>query len=120
MPAPQGGEKGLGTSAVGAASGGFLGHKLGGRILGTAGGALAGAAGLNMANKWYVLCRILSSLMLRLSGARGIRKNTGVTTVAGRGVRVPRRVRLRVLVALSVIGYEYCLSMSVQDGLAWC
>ncbi|KAE8372185.1 hypothetical protein BDV26DRAFT_274639 [Aspergillus bertholletiae] len=42
-PAGQEGEKGLGSSILGAAGGGIVGHKLGGGFLGTAGGALIGA-----------------------------------------------------------------------------
>lgn len=47
----QEGERGLGSTVLGATGGGFLSHKLGAGMLGTAGGALAGAAGMNMANK---------------------------------------------------------------------
>ncbi|KAA8646934.1 putative glutamine-serine rich protein MS8 [Aspergillus tanneri] len=47
---PQG-EKGLGSSLLGAGAGGLVGHKLGGGLLSTAGGALAGAAGMGIANK---------------------------------------------------------------------
>lgn len=43
------GDKGLGSTLLGGAAGGFAGHKLGGGFLGTAGGAVLGAVGMNMA-----------------------------------------------------------------------
>lgn len=49
-----GGEKGLGSSVLGAAGGGLLGNKLGAGMMGTAGGALAGAAGMSAVHKMYV------------------------------------------------------------------
>ncbi|KAJ5974316.1 hypothetical protein N7481_011526 [Penicillium waksmanii] len=50
-PGPGGpeGEKGLGSTLVGGAAGGFAGHKLGGGFLGSAAGAAIGAVGMNMA-----------------------------------------------------------------------
>lgn len=50
-PGPGGpeGEKGLGSTLLGGAAGGFAGHKLGGGFMGTAGGAVLGAVGMNMA-----------------------------------------------------------------------
>ncbi|KAL8752551.1 MAG: hypothetical protein Q9184_005688 [Pyrenodesmia sp. 2 TL-2023] len=41
----------LGSSLLGAAGGGFLGHKYGGGTLGALGGAVAGAIGANLAGK---------------------------------------------------------------------
>ncbi|KAL8722321.1 MAG: hypothetical protein Q9225_001169 [Loekoesia sp. 1 TL-2023] len=41
----------LGSALLGAAGGGFLGHKYGGGALGTLGGAVAGAVGANFAEK---------------------------------------------------------------------
>ena len=46
-----GGEKGSAPNVAGIISGGALGHKLGGGMLGVAGGALAGAAGMEIASK---------------------------------------------------------------------
>ncbi|KAJ5945930.1 hypothetical protein N7454_002769 [Penicillium verhagenii] len=47
---PQGeGERGLGSTLIGGAAGGFAGHKMQGGFLGTAGGAVLGAVGMNMA-----------------------------------------------------------------------
>ena len=43
----QDGEKGLGATLVGGASGGFLAHKVGGGLLGSLAGAVAGAIGAN-------------------------------------------------------------------------
>lgn len=43
------GDRGLGSSLLGAAAGGFAADKLGAGALGTGAGALAGAAGLNAA-----------------------------------------------------------------------
>lgn len=54
VPAGPEGERGLGSSLLGATGGGMLGNKLGAGMLGTAGGALVGAAGMNMANKMCV------------------------------------------------------------------
>ncbi|KAJ5614865.1 hypothetical protein N7528_008519 [Penicillium herquei] len=50
-PGPGGpeGEKGLGSTLVGGAAGGFAGHQMGGGFLGTAGGAILGAVGMNLA-----------------------------------------------------------------------
>lgn len=64
-PAPGGpeGEKGLGSTVIGATGGGILGHKLGHGVLGTAGGALAGAAGMNIVNKMCVLVPFLICLL---------------------------------------------------------
>ena len=42
-------EKGLGSTVVGGAAGGYAGHKMGGGKLGAAAGAALGAIGLNMA-----------------------------------------------------------------------
>ena len=42
-------DKGLGSTVVGGAAGGFAGHRLGGGFLGSAAGALLGAVGLNAA-----------------------------------------------------------------------
>ncbi|CAG8139925.1 unnamed protein product [Penicillium salamii] len=42
-------EKGLGSTVVGGAAGGYAGHKLGGGLLGSAAGAILGAVGLNAA-----------------------------------------------------------------------
>lgn len=49
-PGPGGpeGEKGLGSTLLGGATGGFAGHKMGGGFMGTAGGAVLGAVGANM------------------------------------------------------------------------
>ncbi|KAL8728778.1 MAG: hypothetical protein Q9166_005156 [cf. Caloplaca sp. 2 TL-2023] len=41
----------LGSALIGAAGGGFLGHKYGGGALGAIGGAVAGAVGANLAEK---------------------------------------------------------------------
>lgn len=51
-PGPGGpeGEKGLGSTLLGGAAGGFAGHKMGGGFLGSAGGAVLGAVGMNMAS----------------------------------------------------------------------
>ncbi|KAJ5673712.1 hypothetical protein N7507_002839 [Penicillium longicatenatum] len=43
------GDRGLGSTLLGGAAGGFAGHKMGGGFLGTAGGAVLGAVGMNMA-----------------------------------------------------------------------
>jgi hypothetical protein len=43
----QDGEKGLGATLIGGASGGFLGHKAGGGMLGTVLGSVIGAIGAN-------------------------------------------------------------------------
>lgn len=51
-PPGQGGpedEKGLGSTVIGGAAGGYAGHKMGHGVLGTAGGAVLGAIGMNMA-----------------------------------------------------------------------
>ncbi|KAJ5088896.1 hypothetical protein N7456_012512 [Penicillium angulare] len=50
-PGPAGpeGDRGLGSTLAGGAVGGFAGHKMGGGFLGTAGGAVLGAVGMNMA-----------------------------------------------------------------------
>lgn len=50
-PGPGGpeGDRGLGSTLLGGAAGGFAGHKMGGGFLGTAGGAVLGAVGMNMA-----------------------------------------------------------------------
>ena len=40
-------ERGIGATIVGASGGGFLGHELGGGVLGTIGGMIAGAVGAN-------------------------------------------------------------------------
>ncbi|KAJ6031005.1 hypothetical protein N7540_001737 [Penicillium herquei] len=50
-PGPGGaeGDRGLGSTLVGGAAGGFAGHQMGGGFLGTAGGAILGAVGMNMA-----------------------------------------------------------------------
>lgn len=53
MPGAEG-ERGLGSTLIGGAAGALLGNKLGHGKMATAGGALAGAVGLNMANKAYV------------------------------------------------------------------
>ncbi|KAJ5755508.1 hypothetical protein N7533_005051 [Penicillium manginii] len=42
-------EKGLGSTVVGGAAGGYAGHKLGGGFLGTTAGAVLGAIGMNAA-----------------------------------------------------------------------
>jgi len=42
-------EKGLGSTLVGGAVGGYAGNKLGGGFLGSAAGALIGAVGMNAA-----------------------------------------------------------------------
>lgn len=42
-------ERGLGSTVTGGAAGGFAAHKMGGGKLATAGGALLGAVGMNMA-----------------------------------------------------------------------
>ncbi|KAJ5567913.1 hypothetical protein N7450_010399 [Penicillium hetheringtonii] len=42
-------ERGLGSTLVGGAAGGYAGHKLGGGFLGSAAGALIGAVGMNAA-----------------------------------------------------------------------
>lgn len=42
-------EKGLGSTVVGGAAGGYAGHKLGGGLLGSAAGAVLGAIGMNAA-----------------------------------------------------------------------
>lgn len=44
------GEKGLGSTVLGGAAGGYAGHKMGGGMMGTAGGAVLGAVGMNMAS----------------------------------------------------------------------
>jgi len=41
------GDRGLGSTLIGGASGAFLGNKLGGGALGTIGGLVAGAIGAN-------------------------------------------------------------------------
>ncbi|KAJ5725013.1 uncharacterized protein N7483_006370 [Penicillium malachiteum] len=43
------GDKGLGSTLVGGAAGGYAGHQMAGGFLGTAGGAILGAVGMNMA-----------------------------------------------------------------------
>ena len=48
---PQEGERGIGATLIGAGSGGFLGHELGGGMLGTLGGMIAGVVGANMLEK---------------------------------------------------------------------
>ena len=48
-------EKRFGSSAPGAAGGGLLGSRLGPGMVGTVGGALAGAAGMGVAHKLYVV-----------------------------------------------------------------
>ncbi|KAJ5813491.1 uncharacterized protein N7503_000241 [Penicillium pulvis] len=46
---PEGeGERGLGSTLLGGAAGGYAGHKMQGGFLGTAGGAVLGAVGMNM------------------------------------------------------------------------
>lgn len=45
----QEGDRGLGSTLLGGAAGGFVGKKLSHGILGTAGGAVLGAVGMNMA-----------------------------------------------------------------------
>ncbi len=45
MPGPDG-EKGLGATLIGGAGGGFLGHEMGGGILGSLAGAVVGAIGM--------------------------------------------------------------------------
>ncbi|PYH92217.1 hypothetical protein BO71DRAFT_451559 [Aspergillus ellipticus CBS 707.79] len=45
------GERGFISTVAGAAGGGLLGRRLGGGMLGAAGGAVAGAAGMNLASK---------------------------------------------------------------------
>lgn len=47
-PGAPGDERGLGSTMLGGAAGGFAGHKMGGGFLGTAGGAVLGAVGANM------------------------------------------------------------------------
>ena len=42
-------EKGLGSTLVGGAAGGYAGHRLGGGFLGSTAGALLGAVGMNAA-----------------------------------------------------------------------
>lgn len=44
------GERGLGSTIIGGAAGGYAGHKLGNGKLATAGGAVLGAVGANMAS----------------------------------------------------------------------
>lgn len=44
------GEKGLGSTVIGGATGGFAAHKMGGGKLATAGGAVLGAVGMKMVN----------------------------------------------------------------------
>ncbi|KAJ5576054.1 hypothetical protein N7535_002980 [Penicillium sp. DV-2018c] len=44
------GERGLGSTLLGGAAGGFVGNKMGHGFLGTAGGAVLGAVGANMAS----------------------------------------------------------------------
>ena len=50
-PGPNGpeGEKGLGSTLIGGAAGGIMGHKMGGGKLATAGGAALGAVAMNLA-----------------------------------------------------------------------
>jgi hypothetical protein len=47
----QDGEKGLGATLLGGASGGFLAHEVGGGLLGTLVGSVAGAIGANALEK---------------------------------------------------------------------
>lgn len=48
------GERGLGSTVTGGAAGGYAAHQMGGGKLATAGGALLGAVGMNMAtHKMY-------------------------------------------------------------------
>lgn len=42
-------DKGLGSTVIGGAAGGYAGHKLGGGFLGSAVGAVLGAVGMNAA-----------------------------------------------------------------------
>lgn len=42
-------DKGLGSTVIGGAAGGYAGHKLGGGLLGSAAGAVLGAIGMNAA-----------------------------------------------------------------------
>jgi predicted lipid-binding transport protein (Tim44 family) len=44
------GERGLGSTLLGGAAGGFAGHKMGGGFMGSAGGAILGAVGANIAS----------------------------------------------------------------------
>ncbi|KAI9039338.1 uncharacterized protein KD926_009481 [Aspergillus affinis] len=46
----QGGEKGLGSTVIGGAAGGYVAHQMGGGKLATTGGAVLGAVGINMVN----------------------------------------------------------------------
>jgi hypothetical protein len=46
VPGPDG-DRGLGSTLLGAAGGGFVGHKLHGGALGTVGGAVLGAVATN-------------------------------------------------------------------------
>ena len=45
----QEGDRGLGSTLLGGAAGGFMGNKMSHGLLGTAGGAVLGAVGMNMA-----------------------------------------------------------------------
>ncbi|MCJ1255276.1 hypothetical protein MMC24_003092 [Lignoscripta atroalba] len=47
------GERGLGATLIGAGSGAFVGHELGGGTLGTIGGIIAGAVGANALEKHH-------------------------------------------------------------------
>ncbi|KAK1147371.1 hypothetical protein N8T08_001452 [Aspergillus melleus] len=46
----QEGEKGLGSTVIGGAAGGYVAHQMGGGKLAIAGGAVLGAVGMNMVN----------------------------------------------------------------------
>ncbi|KAJ5999912.1 hypothetical protein N7481_000321 [Penicillium waksmanii] len=48
-PAGPQNEKGLGSTVVGGAAGGYAGHKVGGGFLGSTAGAVLGAIGMNAA-----------------------------------------------------------------------
>ncbi|KAL4784045.1 hypothetical protein BJX76DRAFT_233530 [Aspergillus varians] len=89
VPAGAEGERGLGSTLLGGAAGSFLGHKMGGGALGTVGGAVAGAVGMNAASKL----------------TRSTRKRSTVTAVSAEVARVhqallvlapvaPRRITL--------------------------
>ena len=61
------GEKGLGSTIAGGAAGGYAAHQMGGGKLATAGGALLGAVGMNMAtHKMYAKLMAPNPSILKL------------------------------------------------------
>ncbi|KAJ5557296.1 hypothetical protein N7494_001211 [Penicillium frequentans] len=94
---PEGeGERGLGSTLLGGAAGGYAGHKMQGGFLGTAGGAVLGAVGMNMVSHEIGMRRrggMLSSMGLGmgldLEKDMGIQKGMGICIMSmGMGVDV--------------------------------